>query len=478
MSNSSNSPAAGWYANPLDSSGETMRYWSGSVWTSEVRPKLLPPSGEPEIDLKDQPTIDSGVPSIPEQVGKKGLFGGKKELESENEQLRNLLSSIGIEKRDLLKNEIEQLNSRKGFLETEVKNLQLQLIGAQDQQTLQEVGIYNYQHPLDTSIEYKETLDKLKEDIKKFVKNGAAVTAITAWTVNGSQAEGKKMVNEVSKLMLRAYVAEADNCIRTLKPSSRESMIERLTKTKTVIAKLGRSMQIQISDQFHELKIKEIRATADFLKKKEEEKEEERENRARLREEEKVAKEIANQREKMEKERAKLLGALAKLEGKDSDSENVESIEELKKTLAEIESGLSGLTEREANVRSGHVYVISNWGAFGKDVIKIGMTRRLEPEDRVKELSDASVPFKYEIHALFYSKDAQGLEASLHKKFDARRVNLVNNRKEFFLVSPAEVRNALIELDGHVLEFNETPENEEFRLSEVERLKLLPPAVN
>lgn len=456
-----------------------MRFWSGVNWTSEVRPKLLPPVGEPEIDLKDQLTIDSGIPALPEQVSKKSLFGGKKELEAEIEQLRNFISNIGIEKRDLLKKELEQLIARKEFLETEIRDLQFQLVGTQNHQLLQEVGIYNFQHPLDTSIEYKEFLDELRQDIKQFAKSGKAVTAITSWTVNGSQAEGKKMVNEVSKLMLRAYVAEADNCIRTLKPSTRESMIERLTKTKSVIAKLGRSMQIQISEEFHQLKIKELRATADFLKKKEDEKEEERENRARLREEEKVAKEIATQREKMEKEKAKLLSALVKLQEKNSDSADLKhaaGIEELERTLAEIDSGLSGLTEREANVRSGHVYVISNWGAFGKDVIKIGMTRRLDPEDRVKELSDASVPFKYEIHALFYSKDAQGLEASLHKKFDTRRVNLVNARKEFFLVSPAEVRDALIELDGHVLEFNENPDNEEFMQSEVERLKVLPPA--
>jgi hypothetical protein len=257
-------------------------------------------------------------------------------------------------------------------------------------------------------------------------------------------------------------------------------MVERLTKTKGTIAKLGRSMQIEISDQFHQMKIKEIRTTADFLKKKEEEREEERENRARLREEEKVAKEIAVQREKMEKEKTKLLNALSKMQGSSPDAQSDKhsaGIDELKATLAEVESGLAGLTEREANVKAGHVYVISNFGSFGPRTIKIGMTRRLDPEDRVRELSDASVPFQYGIHALFYSQDAQGLEASLHKRFDDRRVNMVNRRREFFFVSPSEVRDALVELDGHVLEFNENPDDEEFRLSEVARLQSLPPAM-
>jgi len=471
---------AGWYVDPMDSTGSTMRFWSGTVWTSEVRPKLEPPSGEPFIDLKDQPTIESGVPSVPEAAGKKGLFGGKKEIETENEQLRRIISAIGIDKRDLLRQEIQQLLARKDFLVGEMRNLEVQLIVAQDAQTMQEVGVYNYQHPLDNAVEYREVLDQLKEQTKKLVKDNTAVTSISSWTVNGSAAEGQKMVKEVSKLMLRAYVAEADNCIRSLKPSNREAMVERLTKTKGTIAKLGRSMQIEISDQFHQMKIKEIRTTADFLKKKEEEREEERENRARLREEEKVAKEIAVQREKMEKEKTKLLNALSKMQGSSPDAQSDKhsaGIDELKATLAEVESGLAGLTEREANVKAGHVYVISNFGSFGPRTIKIGMTRRLDPEDRVRELSDASVPFQYGIHALFYSQDAQGLEASLHKRFDDRRVNMVNRRREFFFVSPSEVRDALVELDGHVLEFNENPDDEEFRLSEVARLQSLPPAM-
>ena len=159
----------------------------------------------------------------------------------------------------------------------------------------------------------------------------------------------------------------------------------------------------------------------------------------------------------------------------DQDEKHLNGIEELQKTLESIDSGLTGLTERAANTKAGHVYVISNIGAFGSRVIKIGMTRRMDPEDRVKELSDASVPFKYGIHALFFSNNAAGLEAALHQKFTEQRVNLVNKRREFFFLSPAQVREALIELDGHILEFNDQPDDEEFRQSEFERLKHLPP---
>ena len=471
-------PASGWYLDPLNPSGATMRFWTGSAWSSEVRPKIEPPTGEPIVDLKDQPTITSNIPSLPNPDSRRGLFGGKKDLEEENLQLREILSSIGIEQRDELRKELEQLSARMQHATAELEQLQIQLVKTSDALMLQEVGIYQYQHPLQNSVEYKDLLDKIDEQTKVLVKSSKAVTAITSWTVNGSEKDGKKMVKEVSKLMLRAYVAEADNCVRSLKPANRDSMIDRLTKTRETIAKLGQSMQIKISDDFHKLKIREIQATSDFLKKKEEEKEAEKEIRAQLREEEKVAKEIAAEKAKLEKERQKITSALTQMQESDvaNDEKHVSGIQELQATLESIDSGLTGLTERAANTKAGHVYVISNVGAFGSRVIKIGMTRRMDPEDRVKELSDASVPFKFGVHALFFSNDAAGLETALHQKFTDQRVNLVNKKREFFYATPAQVRDALVELDGHVLEFNEQPDDEEFRQSEYERLKQLPPA--
>ena len=455
-----------------------MRFWTGSAWSSEVRPKIEPPTGEPIVDLKDQPTITSNIPSLPNPDSRRGLFGGKKDLEEENLQLREILSSIGIEQRDELRKELEQLSARMQHATAELEQLQIQLVKTSDALMLQEVGIYQYQHPLQNSVEYKDLLDKIDEQTKVLVKSSKAVTAITSWTVNGSEKDGKKMVKEVSKLMLRAYVAEADTCVRSLKPANRDSMIDRLTKTRETIAKLGQSMQIKISDDFHKLKISEIQATSDFLKKKEEEKEAEKEIRAQLREEEKVAKEIAAEKAKLEKERQKITSALTQMQESDgaNDEKHLSGIQEMQATLESIDSGLTGLTERAANTKAGHVYVISNVGAFGARVIKIGMTRRMDPEDRVKELSDASVPFKFGVHALFFSNDAAGLETALHHKFTDQRVNLVNKKREFFYATPAQVRDALVELDGHVLEFNEQPDDEEFRQSEYERLKQLPPA--
>jgi hypothetical protein len=121
--------------------------------------------------------------------------------------------------------------------------------------------------------------------------------------------------------------------------------------------------------------------------------------------------------------------------------------------------------ERQANIRAGYVYVISNVGAFGEEVVKIGMTRRLEPMDRVRELGDASVPFRFDVHALFFSHDAVGIENELHRRLTDRRLNKVNLRREFFRTTPAEVRELLHQLAGNLLDYTDDAEAPEYRQS-------------
>ena len=120
--------------------------------------------------------------------------------------------------------------------------------------------------------------------------------------------------------------------------------------------------------------------------------------------------------------------------GADSD------VADLEAQLAEINEAVLTVESRAANTRAGHVYVISNVGSFGERMVKIGMTRRLDPLERVKELGDASVPFKYDLHALVFSDDAVGLEKALHGRFASRRVNLVNMRREFFYLTAGRGR--------------------------------------
>lgn len=193
-----------------------------------------------------------------------------------------------------------------------------------------------------------------------------------------------------------------------------------------------------------------------------EERERAREEREQLREQRRAEQELAAEREKLEKERAHYESALAALEQRG----DVAAAAELQQRLSDIGAAIERNDYRIANIRAGYVYVISNLGAFGPGVVKIGMTRRLEPRDRIRELGDASVPFLYDVHALFFSDDAIALESALHARFADRRLNRVNERREFFFATPGEVREALREqVGGGLLEFVAEAEAPEYHQS-------------
>jgi hypothetical protein len=330
-----------------------------------------------------------------------------------------------------------------------------------DERVLQEVGIYRYHHPLENAAAYKDRLRDLQDRVKDMVHRSEAILASDLFTFNNSLAKGRKMTADLSKLMLRAYNAEADNCVRALRAGNVVTAKTRLTKSVESIAKLGAMMEMRVNPDYHQLRIEELELTADYLMKVQEEREAAREERERLREERKVEQELAAQREKLDKERTHYLNALEALRATGTSDE----IAELEAKVGQVDDAIAQNDYRAANIRAGYVYVISNEGAFGPNVVKIGLTRRLEPRDRIRELGDASVPFTYDVHALFFSDDAVTLENELHKAFEAVRVNQVNHRREFFFASPAQVREVLTAKVGNLLEFNENVEATDYHQS-------------
>ena len=346
-------------------------------------------------------------------------------------------------------------------LEGKVAALRAELVELDDAVLLQHVGIYEYHHPLENAEAYKDRLAALRERIRDANRSGAAILATDKFAYNNSLAQGRKFVADFSKLMLRAYNAEADSCVRAMRAGALQTAVKRLDAAATSIARLGTMMQMRVAPDYHALRLEELELTADFNAKRLEEKELEREERERLREERKVAQELAAQREKLDKQRAHYLNALATLESTGSPDE----IADLRARLDQVDDAISQNDYRAANVRAGYVYVISNIGAFGPGVVKIGMTRRLEPMDRVRELGDASVPFGFDVHALFFADDAVTLENELHKAFAPRRVNRVNLRREFFFATPAEVRDVVASKVGSLLEYAEVPEATQYHQS-------------
>lgn len=325
-----------------------------------------------------------------------------------------------------------------------------------DERILQDVGIYRYHHPLENALSYRDRIDELATRIAEMVKSDAAVEKSNMFTFDGSLAKGRRMTNDLAKLMLRAYNAEADNSIRSLRVGNVVIAKKRLEASRAAIAKYGKMMEMRIADTYHMLRVEEIELTADYLMKKQEEREEANEERQRLREERKVALELAAERERLNKERGHIETALQKLRAIGSNDT------ELEHKLTALDNAIARNDYRAANVRAGYVYVISNRGAFGDHIVKIGLTRRLEPLERINELGDASVPFRFDVHALYFSEDAVTLENELHEHFLNRRVNWANVRREFFFATPAEVRAILAEKVGNLLEFTEHAESTEY----------------
>lgn len=344
--------------------------------------------------------------------------------------------------------------------------LRQQVVVTEEVALLQEVGIYRYRHPLTDAVAYQAELARLQDQIKTMAKrDGGAILAATGWTVNGSAAQGRTMLRDYSKLMLRAYNAEADNLVRGLKPYKLDSAQDRLTKVASTIARLGKTMDIRIADPYHRLRLKELELTADYQEKVADERAREREEKERLREERRAQLELERERARLEKERQHYLNALTALEA----SGDHDGAARMRERLADVDRAIEDVDYRAANIRAGYVYVISNIGSFGDRMIKVGMTRRQDPMDRVRELSDASVPFNFDVHALFFADDAVGIETAMHARLADRRVNLVNRRREFFYASPDDARRLLLELAGHILKYEDLPEALEYHQSLTQR---------
>lgn len=218
-----------------------------------------------------------------------------------------------------------------------------------------------------------------------------------------------------------------------------------------------------------------MRLAYEYALKRQAEKEEQRSIREQMREEAKLMEEIEMRRKEVAKElshynRQAIQVEELLLKAPEEDKQHlIERKSFITDRLNELDREIKEMDYREANKRAGYVYVISNIGSFGEDVYKIGMTRRLEPMDRVDELGSASVPFKFDVHAMIFSEDAPKLEAALHRAFDSKKVNMVNNRKEFFKVTLEEIEKVVKDNFERAVEFISIPNAEQYR----ETLKIM-----
>jgi len=330
-------------------------------------------------------------------------------------------------------------------------------------------GLYKPHFTFQTSEEYKDALVALRGKMKDLTKNGGAVTCPTEWTVNDSKQEGAKMIRQTTKVILRAFNGECDAACAHVSYNNIQKMEERVAKAFDAINKLGETMRLSITNVYLRLRLDELRLINEYENKKYQEKEEEREHREKMRDAEKAQREIEQAQEEAEAQEATYQKLLEKARAEASAATGSQ-LEELTRKVSEFSAKLDEARQKKEKAiaraqltKSGFVYVISNVGAFGDGVFKIGMTRRLEPMDRIMELSGAAVPFPFDLHAMMFSDDAPALECALHNLLEERRLNLVNTRKEFFhKVKLSEIRQ-FVEGRGLSAQFIDLPEAREYR---------------
>lgn len=391
----------------------------------------------------------------------------EKEIEKQTQKLQ---ADILAKTNELEKIDIDYKTLKSNYqsaLET-YTNLRKEIGLYENKLDLVEFGVYEPVYDFEKSDDYRAEQNKIIELQKQKIANETAATCTTSWTIDGSEAKGKASTKRFIKLMLRAFNGECDALIAKVKWNNVGQMQERIKKSFEAINKLGESQKTYIESDYKNLKLKELILEHEYQLKRQKEKEELRAAQEELREEEKARREFEQAQKQAEKEEANYEKALEKAR-KEVEESTGEKQQKLQMKIELLEQELREAHERKERALSmaqqtkrGHVYVISNIGSFGENVFKIGMTRRLEPTDRVRELGDASVPFQFDIHSMIFSEEAPTLENELHKAFSNKKVNMINGKREFFNVTIDEIEAKVKEL-GLDAEFIKLPEAMEYR---------------
>lgn len=313
------------------------------------------------------------------------------------------------------------------------------------------------------SDEIKNQLVLLKNNQDELVKGEKALVVT-------NNSDKKRVVDSQKKQILRCFNAETVSLIGGVTVKNVDSVRTKIQRSYDALNKIFEVDGVQISPEYLASKLEELSLVYAYMVKVEEEKEQKKAIREQMVEEEKVRREIEREKQKIEKEESQFNAEVKKLmaymqKSKDDVEKQlyIDKIKELEEKLKGLAADKENVLQREQNTRAGFVYIISNIGAFGENIYKIGMTRRLDPMDRISELSSASVPFPFDVHALIFSEDAPALETLLHHHFQAQQVNKVNPRKEFFRVDLEEIKKLVLENHNATVQFVDVPDATEYR---------------
>ncbi|MGV3473753.1 DUF4041 domain-containing protein [Streptococcus agalactiae] len=409
-----------------------------------------------------------------------GLFGfGKPKDEALEAKISSLESKLK-DKQSILDDLTRQIKVAKDILklddelkkrQSELKALQKEVIVLNDDLDLQEYGFFERKYKFSDSTKYKEELETLRKRQKQLVKDKKAGVIVRPMLLDNSKSKGRAMQNQLIKVMIRGFNGEVDAHLVKVTATNLSKKVDAVVKSFNQLNKMYSRNLVCLSNDYLELKISELQLAVEYELQKLEEKELLREQRAKEREDKKLQAELAAKRKQIEKDRKHFKQMLDNVEEL-LKTANEEEKEKLNLQLAEYQDKLSELDEleedidyREGHATAGYVYIISNIGAFGEDVYKIGVTRRLDPMERIRELGSASVPFQFDVHALIFSEEAFSLEKELHNRFEKNKINKVNGRKEYFKVPFSDIKAVLEEHKELAIELTEKAEAFEYRQS-------------
>ncbi|MBI3060218.1 MAG: DUF4041 domain-containing protein [Deltaproteobacteria bacterium] len=368
------------------------------------------------------------------------LQAARKELER-YAPIRNVDSEVS-ERRRKLEEEVtqatQQINAARRELEAEMRRkreYELKL-------DMEEMGFYQPKFEFEDSLKYAEALDLIREAQKELIRQKLVLDGVTSNTPTS--------VRKLGLLAVDALNGDASTIINGVTYSNFEASKEKFRVEFDKINRLLEETGIRISPKYLELKVKEMAIAYDYREAEEKARQEQAELKEMMREEEDARVEAEKAREKAIEEEQLYQQALETAR------------QELEVQLQQAKVERERATSMAQITKKGHVYIISNLGSFGEGVFKIGVTRRKEPDERIRELGDASVPFGFDVHALVHADDAPALEAVLHNHFQARRMNKVNLRKEFFRVSMDEIAEACEKL-GCPIRLSKLAEAREYR---------------
>jgi len=408
------------------------------------------------LQLRDLRQRYAGVTNIQDEIN--ALIVSRDRSKKELDEFEKSVQ----QRRTELTGEHERLVAKRDDLQKQVSLLE---------ENLEDIsfGLYKPHFTFQSSDEYKAALEDVREKERQLIRDGKASFCPVNWTVSNSEKAGARMTKQYTKLLLRGFNGECDAAVANVTWNNAERMQERVRKSFEALNQLGSVMQMTLTREYLKLKLDELRLTHECEEKKHQEREEQRRIREQIRDEEKAQQEIEKARQQAEKEEADYEKALSKAR-EEALRATGSQLEKLTKQISSFEAKLDEARQNKQRAlaraqltKSGFVYVISNIGSFGDRVFKIGMTRRLEPMDRIDELSDASVPFAFDLHAMLYSDNAPELETALHKLVQDRQVNLVNPRKEFYKDVELEEIEAFVKQRGLSAQFIKIPEAKEYR---------------